>query len=328
MPKAAPSDVRRKLDRLRALQMSSPARQAEFATELIATERNAEVLLAAGEVLVTHPDGRAHEPLAAAYSYFAADGKKRDPGGMVRAGMMRALRLVAVPGDVALFERAIETYEPSPMDPGAPAVLRAAGVAALQAIDPVLACYHAVRLLGKTGTTARMTGEPALTAVRVLYASGEDRAIYLYALTAPDPAPEVLAECLRSLEALPPPMLVEVCERFSAAGDDVVLIGLCDLFVAAGAPGPMAAFLKHLESVEVYGYLAAAVVASRKMELLQALIGTIPFEFDRRKLALLADALEYAPPDPATTAAIAAARTRAIIANQSRDKGEEEGRDR
>jgi hypothetical protein len=226
---------------------------------------------------------------------------------------------------VALFERAIETYEPSPMDPGAPAVLRAAGVAALQAIDPVLACYHAVRLLGKSGTTARMTGEPALTAVRVLYASGEDRAIYLYALTAPHPAAEVLAECLRSLESLPPPMLAEVCERFSGAGDEVVLIGLCDLFVSAGAPGPMAAFLKRLESLEVYGYLAAAVVASRKMDLLQALIDTIPFEFDRRKLTLLADALEYAPPDPATTAAIAAARARATNPsprreqNQSRD---------
>ncbi|MGE5594886.1 MAG: hypothetical protein ACM3S1_02485, partial [Hyphomicrobiales bacterium] len=80
MPKEGAANVRRSLDRLRALALS-PARQVEFAAELVANERNTEVLEAAAHVLAQSPLREAHDAIAGAIAALMADGRRRDPGG-------------------------------------------------------------------------------------------------------------------------------------------------------------------------------------------------------------------------------------------------------
>ena len=207
-------DARRALDRLRALR--GDPRQRDFAIELLGQTDSPEVLPAVLDVLAQQPGSDLRPLLHAKYAALEPTAKKRDPGGFVRAAIVRVLQGVAGPDDVPIFERAIATYEPTPADTNGPTILRAAGLVALAAVDAHSAALNAVPLLARPDRSSHMTGEPALTAVRVLAALGEEMALYLFALTglrnlsAPldGTGPEVVAEAVRGLIGLPAPQLL------------------------------------------------------------------------------------------------------------------------
>lgn len=291
-----------------------PDAQARHALDLLGGRPDRQVLEVALACLGRHPLPEARPALLDLYAAYDGQLVKRDLGCHVRTAVMTALRHAARGADLPVIERALATYAfipPGPMEVGQ--ALRAAALIALVEVDPSLAAYRATDLLFDPHAS-RMSGEPALTAVRVLAAGGHGLALYQYALAAVPPAPEVLAECLKGLADVPAPVLASVVERHRAAADEAVQVGLVDLILAhpAGAAFFPVIFdlLRATRSNDLYQYLAFALVASRKPGLVDGLVALVAPERDPRRLASLAQALALAADAPAARDAVRAIERR------------------
>lgn len=284
-----------KLDQLRRL-AGVPAEQAAFAARLLERERNAEVVLAALAALAGAGDPTWRPALLRAYAHYDANGPRRDPGGAVRAAILRALRPVALPEDVPLLERAATTYEF--LFGEAAGDLRAVALLALDAVDAALAGYHAVRLLTDRYTSI-MSGEPAVTAARVLAAQGHFLPLYAYLGRDAGVAGVAVAECLRLLAPLPASLLPGLIERFGKSQDEIVLLGLFDLLLAHASRAAhlpfMLDFLRDTKRYTLYRYLTAALVAGGDEAAIAALTALAETEADRQKRELLTAALALRP---------------------------------
>jgi hypothetical protein len=282
------------IDGLRRL-AGEPAGQAAFALRLVETERNAEVALAALAILTEAPDPTWRPTLLRAYAYYDANPARRDGGGPVRAAILKALGPIALPEDAALLERAAATYEF--MFGEVAGDLRAAALLALARVDGVLAGYHAVRLLADPHTSI-MSGEPAVTAVRLLAAQGQTLPLYAYVAQAQEPIGDVAAECLRSLTALPASLLPALIDHYRESTDEIVLLGLFDLLLAHETRADHHAFildfLRDTALYTLYRSLVATLVASRDEALIGALAAMAESERNPRKLELLREALALA----------------------------------
>lgn len=246
--------------------------------------------------------------LATLYAYYDADPYKRDTGAYVRAAILRALRPVVRGDDTPLLEHALLTYEfPPPGRVEGAAHLRAAALLALIETDAERAGFHAARLLGDEYNSA-MSGEPGVTAVRVLAA--QEQWLPLYAcVTGPEGArSEVVSECLRSLTALPPSLLPPLVEHYQESADEVLLVGLFDLILGheAGADQAEALrrFLRETRLYDAYRYLATVIVAGRHAHLLPDVVSLAKTERDRIKAKALYEALSLLAGDPEVDAAL------------------------
>jgi hypothetical protein len=317
MPRARPPNPR--VLRLREL-AGDPAAQAALATEIVAQEKDAAAVRAALEVLARRPNAAARPALLQRYDYFSADGVRRDAGGYLRAALLGALRPLARPEDLPRLEQAATTYEflpPGRSEEGA--LLRATALPLLSDLDPELAAYHAARLLVDPHTS-RLSGEPALTAVRVLAALGNRWPLYSFALhpfCPPGlavPVPEVLSECLRNLAGMPASRLPELIDRWGQVEDEVVAVGLMDLVLEYPALEAARAYvdrcLRAPALPAAYRYLVACLVARPDPAWRARLAAAAEAERDPARLAALADALALAPGDPDLRAALKAIKAR------------------
>lgn len=280
-----------KLDRLRDAS-ATPGERAEYALKLLRSERDPEVLLAAVRALGEREDASLRPALLEKYEYCDANGARRDQGGAIRAAILHALRPVALPEDAPLFERAATTYEflygESTGD------LRAAALLALNEADHRLAGYHAVRLLSDP-YTSEMSGEPAVTAARVL--ESQDQLLPLYAYAAGDGPrnPEVVAEALRGLSSLPPSLLPALVERYGESEDEMELLGLFDLLLAHPAreeyTGFVLRFLRTTTSYNIYRYLVSTLLTRHADTMRGPLLEIAREERDRRRAEILREAL-------------------------------------
>jgi hypothetical protein len=296
------------LAQLRAL-ADRPADQVQYALDLLAGERSVRVVPEALDVVAAAEVPAARPVLLDLYEYYDADGVKRDPGCQIRSRILQALLPISVAPDAALAERALTTYEFLPPTRAESAGgLRAAGLALLAEWDPGPATYHAVRLLTDPHT-ARMSGEPAVTAARLLGGQGELLPLYGYVLDLAHAISEVWAECLRHLAGTPAAVLTDLLARYGATDDEFVLIGVLDLLLAHEARASQRAFLtdflRTTRRYAVYRYLVTSIVARRAPEEQALLLDVAAEERDPRKTELLLEALALAPPDPAVAKAIA-----------------------
>jgi len=280
--------------RLRGL-ADSPAEQAEYAVAVVRTETDALALEAALRALAERPTLDAREPLARLYERLDAKGVRRDQGCHQRVGILKALRSIVRDEDRALLERAALTVEYLP--PGrqdVAHVLRATALLTLDALDSELAAQHAVRLLFD-GEAQPMSGEPAVTAARLLAAQAKTLPLYAYTMQREGQQAEALAECLRNLAVLPASLLAGLVERHGAPQADVILVGLFDLLLAHPAGqahlGFVTDFLTTTRRVDVYRYVIMALLATRDETWLAALSEAVTVETDARKLEILDDAL-------------------------------------
>lgn len=221
-------------------------------------------------VLDKTPTPEARLPLLDLYARYAENGVSFDAGGYVRAAILTALRSGLEQSDRALLGEAVSTYEfPPPQFKEETAPLRSAALISLNVLDDKLTRFHAARLLADEYTD-RMSGEPALSAVRVLGTQGETTLLYHYA-TQPESAtvPEVLAEALRNLTDLPESLLDGLSERHGDSQQDVVLAGLFDLLLTHDFPLEKRAqsqafieqFMLETEQYDAYRYLISTAVA-------------------------------------------------------------------
>ncbi|MGE3077162.1 MAG: hypothetical protein AB7N24_19660 [Dehalococcoidia bacterium] len=310
------SEARRKVDRLRALR-SSPRALHDFAMEILADEGSPELVKLALESLgeeIRPDDGPVLRQL---YNDFDIDGVKKDPGGNVRVEVLKALWHLRSGEDVPFALRARNTSERTLQANGE--MIRAAGLALLGVLDPARACLEAVLVLGRDDShplteSSHMTGEPALTAVRLLASQQETNALLLYLLTGHAPTTEVIGETLRGLASLEfatlEPILVDLANR----DDDGLLVAVCDVLVELPpSPGLAPIVRKLLDSPsrgEVYEFLVSSIVASRRMDLVELVLESLPTEMSQKRLRSALDALQLAPKTPAVETAINQLETR------------------
>jgi hypothetical protein len=281
-----------------------PRAQAALALELLESPGALLDVLAALKVLGADPAPRYRLPLLQLYAYCAGNASRRDPGGTIRRQVLAALRPIATAEDTPLLEEAataLEWLPPGPSEVAAP--LRAAALLALDAADPPVAVAHAVRLLYDAHQD-HMTGEPALSAVRVLAAEDQTAALYGYLLAGAARTPEVAAEALRSLDSLPLRPLQEVVERTMARGNPGEMVGLFELIVAHPA---RAAFVDHLAEflagdgdIDLYAFLVTLLFTCRHAPLLDLAFVHAAGERRPERAAILADALQHRGGDPRT----------------------------
>lgn len=295
------------LNQLRTL-AADPSEQARFAVKLLQPRLGNEVILAGLQVLerasASAPVTAARPALLQLYAFYEQKSRRHDPAAILRATILRALRPLVVLDDVPFLAQAVATFVfPPPAFKEEGALLRSAALNALSEIEGTLARFHAVRLLANEHTDP-MSGEPALSAARLLAAYDELLPLYFYVMQdSTRTMPEVLSECLRQLTNLPAEMLVTVSERYAEHADDVVLVGLFELLLHHRS-GPhqldlMRTFLRTTGRLEVYRYLATVLLTAGRDELLAELLTVAQDEHNPQRLAVLADVLTLLADAPA-----------------------------
>jgi len=298
---SSPTDARRKVDRLRALR-ASPAQLHDFALEVLAEEGSPELVkLALGSLgdQIRPGDGPL---LRSLYADFDEDGARRDPGGDVRVEVLKALWHLRSRDDETLAMRARNTFERTLQGNGE--IIRAAGLALLAVLDPGHAAVEAILVVGRDDNdplrcSSPMNGEPALTAVRVLSSLGETSALLLYVLSGAAPTSEVLGEALRGLSSLDPGVLDPILLDLVHREDDGLLVAVCDVVVAVPETPRTRDLVQVLLDApsrgEVYEFVVSSIVASRRADLIGAVVESLPREMSQKRLAAALEALRLAP---------------------------------
>ena len=313
MPRATDERQTAQLRELQAL-AAQPVEQRRLALGLLVPTAGIRVVQAALKALAGTTEDAARPVLLRQYAHYAADGVKRDPGTGLRVALLHILRLLAGYPDLPLLEAATMTYEFLPPTRSEAAhELRAAALVILHDQDAERAAFQAVRLLADEHTS-RMSGEPAVTAVRILVAAGHLLPLYYYATHTAVPVSEVLSDSLRALTGRPASLLPAILERYADTADEIVLAGLFDLLLghatrAAHYPRVLA-FLRTTQHYDVYRYLVTSIVADHKTALLPHLLDLAAAERDPPRSEILLPALDLIGTDPAVAAVIAQLRAR------------------
>jgi hypothetical protein len=173
--------------------------------------------------------------------------------------------------DLRLLEAAVQTYEFGVRGEVA-CNLRAAALLALAQVDERLATFHATRLLADK-FTATGSREPALTAARLLAATGQHLPLYLHLLE--DGAiGEEAGECFRALADAPASVLLDLAERWQSSADEQALLGLFDAVLShpeIDRVMPSMRFIEESPLLDLAGYVATAILADRRETLIEPL---------------------------------------------------------
>lgn len=271
-----------------------PADRRATAIELVERSHDLEVVRAALAVLTGEQDPALRPLLHRKYEWTELSSTRRDPSGFIRAAIVRALHPIVHPDDDPLLLRALSTYQMQGMYELC-AELRAAALRAMNDLDPDTAAMFAARFLDDPLTS--FSGEPALTAIRVLAA--QQRLESVFALASwKEGNGQVVGEALRNLVELRPELVDLLVARHRETDDSQVAVGLFDLL------------LNHRDrerwhdlvigqvittaDLDVYGIIVTSIVASRDAHLIGALRALARDERDPQRRALLDHALELA----------------------------------
>jgi hypothetical protein len=302
---------------------NQPDEQAHYALEVLEQERGKQVVSEALAAITNSPLTQGHPLLLRLYTYYDEAGVKRDAGGDLRIAILGALLPIANQEDRTLAERAVATYEfLPPKREECAGGLRAAGLVLLSHLDPVLASYHCTRLLVDV-YTSRMSGEPAVSAIRLLAgqvshfpSQGHLLPLYGYIFAQHDCHPEVEADCLRHLAQAPTSIVEGILSHYTAlisigkgtpvpryeAKDDVALLGLFELVLTSPNTSThlsfLEKFLRETQRYDVYHYVLTTIIATHSSRVWKVLLEVAQDERRPEKIELLLSALTLVQPDP------------------------------
>ena len=224
----------------------------------------------------------------------AAEHPSEDGGAAIRTVLIKALRPLMHKEDSGLLEKALWTYEfswPGPEEVAGG--LRAAALVALSDVDSTLAGFHAARLLSDRHRSP-FSGEPAVTAARVLSELGQ--ALVLYGNAARGDAGEVMAECLRGLAHAPSSLVSRLIDDQISSDDEIVLLGVIDLLIKHDDRQTftplLVRFLMGVGKIDVYRYGVAAMFAARREDLITELKSMLKAERRSEYGRILRETLE------------------------------------
>jgi hypothetical protein len=301
-----------------------PNEQARYALEVLEQERGQQVASEALAALINSPLTEGRPLLLRLYEYYDEAGVKRDAGGDLRIAILGALLPIAEQEDRVLAERTIATYEFLPPNREECAGgLRAAGLVLLSNLDPVLTSFHCTRLL-VDAYTSHMSGEPAISAIRLLTKQvshlpyqGHLLPLYSYIFDQHTCHPEVEGECLRQLAKASAGIIESILSHYMAPISigtgiavprhtkkaDVVLLGLFDLLLSypkrSSCLSFIEQFLRETQRYEVYHYLLITIIANHSARIWKVLLAVAQDERRPEKIVLLLSALTLVQQDPA-----------------------------
>lgn len=268
--------------------------QIAAAVTAVEKSRDLEVVRSAIDLLrqAERPELRA--PLLEKYLWCQAQPHRRDGGGYIRAAVIRALLPISGPDDSALFQQAILTYE---LD-GPTEVcgdLRAAGLIALNDLDPDLAANYAARFLLDPQFT--FSGEPVTTAIKLLATHGNLAPIFAV-VSWQRGRSDVIAEGLRNLTELQDDLLPILVDQYFESDDEQIILGLFELLLGHRTRDSWASTIERwfrtTTVMDLYGIVAIQVVGSRSEVLIGMLRDLRSSEFDPLRQGLLDQALALA----------------------------------
>ena len=141
-----------------------------------------------------------------------------------------------------------------------------------------------------------MSGEPALTAVRVLAAGGNELPLHAYVFAGEGTLSEVTAECLRNLVLIPDTLLQPIIDTFIGSKEQIVLLGLFDLLLNHASRDEFTelilTFLSKTTLVEIFRFVVSELVAQGDELILEELATMANFETNRDKEEILRQALK------------------------------------
>jgi hypothetical protein len=273
---------------------TDPAERARLAVAMVERSRDLETLRAALAVLAERADPALRPLLHEKYDWCEASPVKRDSSGFIRAGIVRALQPVVQPADAPLLRRALTTYQMQGLYELC-AELRAAALLAMADLDPGTAALFAARFLADPLTS--FSGEPALTAIRLLAAQGRLEPVFALASWETENG-QIAGEALRSLVDLDPDLVDLLVERHRASKDPQIVVGLFDLLLGhADRVRWHDGILRYVATagdLDVFGIIVTSIVASRDEHLIPALRAIAADERDPTRRQLLEHALELA----------------------------------
>ncbi len=288
MPKRSPHDALADLHHLEGDE------RLHAAARIMHESHDLDVVRTAIGILGDAESPACRDDLIAKYSWCDARPERRDGGGYIRAAILRALRPISDPSDSTLFQRAMSSYE---ID-GAMELcgdLRAAGLLAMNDIDPGLAANWAARLMLDPQVT--FSGDPATTAIRLLASHG-NLALIFGVVSWGSGRNDVLAEGLRNLTELQADLLPLLVEHYIDNEDEQIILGLFDLLLGHAARDmwcdEMERWFRTTTVMDLYGIVAIQVVASRSEALITMLRNLRAAEIDPLRRGMLDQALALA----------------------------------
>lgn len=265
-----------------------------IALDILRKSRDLEIVRAALMVLAEEHDPELRPVLHEKYEWCEASPSKRDSSGFIRADIVRALHPIAQIEDDALLRRAMTTYQMQGLYELC-AELRAAALRVMNDLDPETAALFAARFL--TDPLTSFSGEPALTAIRVLAAQQRLEAVFALA-SWPGGNAQVVGEALRNMVELRADLVDLLVATHLDSDDEQVTLGLFDLLLGHRERARWYDLIvRHLvtsDDVDIYGIIVTSIVASRDQHLIEALRSLATDERDPEKSRLLEYALELA----------------------------------
>ncbi len=276
----------------------APDEQAAYAVQLLDQANGIEVVRTAVGVLKKNPRSALQE----LYWYYADNNGVRDPAAYTRSAILNALRQIMGVEDTELVVHAVSTYEfLPPMFTEEAALLRSTAIVLLAELDDVLTKFYATKLLAD-GYTEPMSGQPALTAVRVLAAMAELMPLYFYTCSQSGTLPEVTSECLRNLGDAPAAVITGLVKQYGESEDPAARVGLFELLLSGSTapshPEYLTNFLQSTCEQDLYRYLATIMATSTITDVRQLLAEATQGELDAQKVEILSDVLLFAPDSP------------------------------
>lgn len=140
-----------------------------------------------------------------------------------------------------------------------------------------------------------MSGEPALTAAKILAAQNLSLSLYEYLVSSSDKIPEIVAACLRGLDELPETLLAKLVGVYRVNTSEVILLGLFDLLLTHPKGNEFSEvfsdFLATTDSFDLYRYVALALITGGKASLLSGFLGRVKSERDPLKREIILELL-------------------------------------
>jgi hypothetical protein len=287
------------VERLERAQATDPNAATMLAIELIARERVHRLLEPALDLLVDRPVAAARPALRERFLDLTENGIRYDQDCSLRVRLVKALRAIGSPDDVDLAECGVRTIQLQP--PARIDVAQALrGQSLLWQSEHALerAQYLAVELL-QDPHQSTFSGEPTVTAIQLLAASGQILPIWSLARR-PGTQPDVLAQAFASLRNAPADLQLDALRTHLAdsvvrgeSGEGVALVAAEAIVLNHLADGydAVADLLGDTPNLNLLTYLVRTITRTGDEAMRDRLKALAAIERDPRRAAIFADAL-------------------------------------
>ena len=284
---------------------TNPTTARDIALELLDTSKRREMIDAALRVLEQSDLDDDARPVLRNKVFYYFEQNHHDAGALIREKLVRMLMEIAHPDDRDIYLRGLETYEVQPLMGEVTQNLRAVSLVALAINDPDLAHIYAVKLLGEMESISQFNGEPAVTAINLLYQHGKTLPIYEFLLLGGVDAleigyNEVVGKALESLgPSFPMALYRHLIDLFVERDRAVINMGMVT-HIVENRVGKLYDVLENIITKtrhdELHNYGVVMMAASRDDELINRLYALAKLSPERR-LANFIEAIELVPGD-------------------------------